>query len=167
VKETRTEIEPREKVSRIGVHFSSQTEEWATPRWLFDFLSHEFEFQVDVAASKENALCGEFYTKTEDGLSKDWGEKCVWMNPPYGRAIDRWVRKAYESAQDGATVVALLPARCDTRWWHQYVMKAEIRFLRGRLKFGSAKNSAPFPSAIVIFRPARFAIRLCVPSGDG
>ena len=98
-------------------------------------LSREFDFELDVAASTQNALCAEFYTKSDDGLSKVWKDRCVWMNPPYGRAIGEWVRKAYESAQAGATVVALLPARCDTRWWHKYVMKAEIHFLEPVLNF--------------------------------
>ncbi len=87
-----------------------------------------------------------------DGLALTWLGTC-WMNPPYGRKIGQWVRKAYESSLLGATVVCLLPARTDTAWWHDYVVKGEIRFLRGRLKFGGQKNSAPFPSAVVVYRP--------------
>src|SRR5262249_4101706 len=88
-----------------------------------------------------------------DGLAQDWAGETVFMNPPYGRQISRWVRKAHDSAARGATVVCLVPARTDTHWWHNYVIDGEVRFLKGRLKFGDSKNSAPFPSALVIFRP--------------
>ena len=132
--------------------FSSETDEWATPQDFFDKLDAEFGFQTDVCATKENAKCQKYFTKAEDGLNKNWGGIC-WMNPPYGRAIGKWVKKAWESARDGATVVCLLPARTDTAWWHDYCMRGDIRFVRGRLKFGGCKNAAPFPSAIVIFKP--------------
>lgn len=135
-----------------NIHFSSQTGEWETPQELFDKLDDEFWFDIDVCATKENTKCGFYFTKQLDGLSQPWVGTC-WMNPPYGREIGKWVKKAYESAMNnGATVVCLLPARTDTSWWHDFVMRGEIRFLRGRLKFGGCKNSAPFPSAIVIFR---------------
>ena len=91
-----------------------------------------------------------YYTKAEDGLSKEWKGK-VWMNPPYGREIIKWMKKAYESSLDGAMVVCLVPSRTDTKWWHEYAMKGTIEFIRGRLKFGGSKNSAPFPSALIIF----------------
>ncbi|KKN74117.1 hypothetical protein LCGC14_0394570 [marine sediment metagenome] len=137
----------------MKVHFSSQRLDWATPQGVFDELDAEFGFTVDVCATAENAKCRRFYSKDEDGLTFLWlGETC-WLNPPYGREIGRWMKKAYESALDGATVVCLIPSRTDTRWWHDYVMRAdEIRFIKGRLKFDGHKNSAPFPSAIVIFR---------------
>jgi len=131
--------------------FTSQTDEWETPQWLFDKLNKEFNFSVDVCADQENAKCNKYFDKTTDGLTQEWTGIC-WMNPPYGRQIGKWIKKAYESSLRGATVVCLLPARTDTSWWHDYCMKGEIRFLRGRLKFGDSKNSAPFPSAIVIFR---------------
>jgi phage N-6-adenine-methyltransferase len=135
--------------------FSSRTDQWETPRWFFDALDAEFGFRLDVCASPEFAKCKRYFTPSMDGLKQQWTGVC-WMNPPYGRKIGRWVAKAYESAQQGATVVCLLPSRTDTAWWHDYVMKApEVRFLRGRLKFGNAKSAAPFPSAIVIFRPRR------------
>lgn len=134
-----------------NVHFSSTTDLWATPQSLFDELNQEFRFTLDVCAIPENAKCPTFYSPTEDGLAQPWTGVC-WMNPPYGRAIGLWVAKAYRAAIEGTTVVALLPARTDTTWWHEYVVKAkDIRFLRGRLRFGDARNSAPFPSAVVVF----------------
>ncbi len=137
----------------LSVHFSSKTDLWATPQYFFDALNAEFSFTLDVCALPENAKCERYFTPEEDGLNQRWQGIC-WMNPPYGREIGRWVRKAFESAQGGATVVCLLPARTDTAWWHTWVMKAEeVRFVRGRLKFGDSKNSAPFPSAVVVFRP--------------
>ncbi len=137
---------------RRSALFSSFSEEWETPQLLYQQLDKEFHFTVDVCATPQNAKTPRFWTKTEDGLAQSWaGERCF-MNPPYGRAIAAWVRKASEAAAGGALVVALLPARTDTIWWHEYVRQAEVRFLRGRLRFNSAKTGAPFPSAIVIFR---------------
>jgi len=121
---------------------------------LFDELDHEFGFTVDVCASPENAKCSRYFTREQDGLSQEWRGVC-WMNPPYGRTIREWMRKAHESAQGGAVVVCLVPARPDTAWWHDYCEAAEVRFIRGRLKFGGAKNGAPFPSAIVVMGGAR------------
>lgn len=135
----------------MSVHFSSITDKWSTPQATFDNLHAEFGFELDVCALPENAKCQKYFTPEQDGLAQEWRGVC-WMNPPYGRGISSWVRKAYESAKAGATVVALVPARTDTAWWHDYVAKGEVRFLRGRLKFGSAKFNAPFPSAVVIFR---------------
>lgn len=135
-----------------SVHFSSKTDLWATPQSFFDALNVEFGFTLDVCALDHNAKCDRYYTPADDGLTQQWQGVC-WMNPPYGREIGQWVRKAFESAADGATVVCLLPARTDTAWWHTWVVRAkEIRFIRGRLKFGNCKNSAPFPSAVVVFR---------------
>jgi phage N-6-adenine-methyltransferase len=133
------------------VMFSSKTDDWETPQDLFDKLDQEFEFNLDVCATQDNRKCRNFYTKELDGLKQDWHGVC-WMNPPYGREIGKWVQKAYEESLKGSTVVCLLPSRTDTRWWHDYCMKGEVRFIKGRLKFGNSKNSAPFPSAIVIFR---------------
>lgn len=135
-----------------SVHFSSATDLWATPQSLFDELNVEFAFTLDVCATADNAKCGAYFTRDQDGLSQPWIGVC-WMNPPYGRDIGRWVRKAYESSLNGTTVVCLIPARTDTRWWHDYVTHAdETRFVRGRLRFGNATAGAPFPSAIVVFR---------------
>lgn len=130
---------------------TSETDLWETPQDFFDELNKEFNFEIDVCALPENAKCVKFYTPRDDGLQQKWEGVC-WMNPPYGRKIGMWIRKAYHSSQQGATVVCLIPARTDTKWWHDYVMKGEVRFVRGRLKFGNAKNSAPFPSAVVIFK---------------
>jgi len=125
---------------------------WATPSAFFQALDQEFGFELDVCALAENAKCTRFFSPKDDGLKQLWQGSC-WMNPPYGREIGQWVQKAFESAQSGATVVCLLPARTDTQWWHRYVLKAsEVRYIEGRLKFGGSANSAPFPSAIVIFR---------------
>lgn len=130
--------------------FSSNTDLWSTPQDFFDKLNLEFNFTIDVCATSENAKCKKFYSIEDDGLAQEWQGVC-WMNPPYGREIKHWIKKAYES---NATVVCLIPARTDTAWWHDYVMKADdIRFIRGRLKFGNSKNSAPFPSAVIIFKP--------------
>ena len=131
---------------------SSKTDMWETPQWLFDRLNALYHFDVDVCAMPENAKCATYFTPEQDGLAQEWKGIC-WMNPPYGREIGKWVRKAYESVQNGATVVRLLPARTDTAWWHDYCMKGKITFLRGRLKFGKATSGAPFPSAIVVFEP--------------
>lgn len=135
------------------VHFSSRTDEWETPFSLFKILNKEFNFTLDPCATRQNAKCKRFYTKEVDGLSMSWKGETVFMNPPYGKPIGFWIRKAFEESRCGATVVCLIPARTDTAYWHDYVMKAdEIRLIRGRLKFGKARNSAPFPSAIVVFR---------------
>ena len=133
--------------------FSSKTDLWETPKDLFDKLNKEFHFALDVCATPENAKCEEFYTKEQDGLKQPW-KGTVWCNPPYGRQIGEWVRRAFLASKSGNTVVMLLPARTDTRWFHEYIYgKAEIRFIRGRLKFGGSKNSAPFPSMVVVFMP--------------
>lgn len=132
--------------------YSSQTDMWETPQDLFDDLDREFHFDLDVCAIPENAKCKKFYTPEQDGLRQPWDGTC-WCNPPYGRDIGQWVRRALFASVSGYTVVMLLPARTDTKWFHDYIYKrAEIRFLKGRLKFGNSKNSAPFPSMIVVFR---------------
>lgn len=137
----------------MSVHFSSATDLWATPRDFFEKVAAEHgPFDVDVCALPENAKAPTFYTPEVDGLTQEWRGRC-WMNPPYGRTIGAWMRKAYESALAGAKVVCLVPARTDTAWWHEYATKGQISFIRGRLKFGNAKADAPFPSALVIFEP--------------
>ena len=133
-----------------NVHFSSATDLWATPQDLFDKLHAQYDFELDVCATPENAKCRRFFTVADDGLAQIWSGRC-WMNPPYGRMIGAWMAKAFRSASAGSLVVCLVPARTDTAWWHDYAMKGRIEFLRGRLKFGGHKNSAPFPSAIVVF----------------
>ena len=135
-----------------NIHFSSATDLWATPQDFFDRYNGLYGFQLDVCASPENAKCARFFTKEDDGLAQEWTGVC-WMNPPYGRDIKHWMRKAYQSSLAGVTVVCLVPARTDTAWWHDYAVKGQIEFIRGRLKFGGAVNSAPFPSAVVVFTP--------------
>ena len=144
-----------------NIHFSSKTDAWETPLELFTKLDAEFGFTVDVCANPDNAKCSNYFTPQIDGLKQDWHGVC-WMNPPYGKQIKKWVQKAYISSLFGSTIVCLIPARTDTYWWHTYVRRAnEVRFIRGRLKFGGSKNSAPFPSAIAIFR-----LRVGVPEQD-
>ena len=135
------------------VMFSSKTEDWETPQHIFDMLNEELgPFTLDVCASSENAKCERYFTKGQNGLIQDWGGNTCWMNPPYGREIGKWIKKAYLVSQKPNTrVVCLLPARTDTRWFHDYCANGEIWFIRGRLKFGGAKTSAPFPSMIVLF----------------
>ena len=132
--------------------FTSASDEWETPREFFDAVDAVFHFTLDVCATRDNAKCGRYFTKEEDGLTRTWSGVC-WMNPPYGREISLWVRKAYESSKEaGTVVVCLLPARTDTMWWHDYVIAhaSLIRFIRGRLRF-SGRGPAPFPSALVVF----------------
>ena len=133
--------------------FSSKTDLWSTPNDFFDKLNDEFHFTLDPCSTHENAKCYKHFTEEENGLLQDWSNEVVFCNPPYGRQIKCWVKKAYEESQkDNTTVVMLIPARTDTIYFHEYIYhKAEIRFIKGRLKFGNAKNSAPFPSMVVIF----------------
>jgi site-specific DNA-methyltransferase (adenine-specific) len=134
--------------------FSSNSVEWETPIELFNELDKEFIFTLDPCSTKDNHKCMDYFTKEDDGLNKDWNYNNVFMNPPYGRnVIDKWIKKAYEeSLKDNCVVVALLPVRTDTKWFHDYIIdKAEIRFLKGRLKFSNSKDCAPFPSMIVIW----------------
>ena len=135
------------------VHFSSKTDDWYTPEDFFKKIEEEHgPFDLDPCASAENAKAPRFYTKDDDGLTKTWNGS-VYMNPPYGRTISLWMKKAFEAAEQGCKVVCLVPARTDTKWWHDYAMKGEINFIKGRLKFGGAKTNAPFPSAVVVFNP--------------
>ena len=135
-----------------GVMFSSASNEWATPQDLFDRLNAVHHFNLDAASTDANAKCLNHFTEVDDGLSQDWGGYTVWLNPPYGRELSKWVEKAYaESRKPNTKVVMLIPARTDTRWFHDYCVKGDIEFIKGRLKFGNSKNSAPFPSMIVVF----------------
>lgn len=134
--------------------FSSKSNEWDTPKDFYEKLNKEFNFNLDPCSTHENAKCEKHYTILEDGLKQDWGGHTVFMNPPYGRDISKWVQKAYEeSKKPNTTVVCLIPSRTDTSYWHDYIFgKAkDIRFIRGRIKFGNSKNSAPFPSAVIVF----------------
>jgi phage N-6-adenine-methyltransferase len=159
-----TERKPAVSKLNRGI-YSSASAEWETPLELFDALNEIFHFTLDVCATPLNAKCARYYTKADDGLSSVWHGVC-WMNPPYGREIGMWVKKAYESTIGArAVVVCLLPARTDTRWWHDYVIKHafKILFLPGRLKFSkngvAPKSRAPFPSALVIFGQSKQCLK--------
>lgn len=143
----------------MAYHPKSRTVEWATPATVFEPLHREFGFTLDVCATAENAKCPRFYTRRDDGLSRPW-RGVVWCNPPYGRQIAAWVRKAAEAALvHRATVVCLLPGRVDTAWFHDVCLRfGEVRFYRGRIYFSGA-DRAPFPSIIVVFRPRRLVRR--------
>jgi len=133
--------------------FTGARDTWETPQDLFARLDAEFGFTLDPCCTHETAKCKRHFTPEEDGLSQEWGDEVVFMNPPYGRQIGKWMAKAWASAQQGALVVCLIPARTDTAWWHTYAMRGDVRFLRGRVHFSSG-GPAPFPSAVVIFRPS-------------
>jgi phage N-6-adenine-methyltransferase len=126
------------------------TDRWETSADLFAVLDQEFRFEFDVCALPENAKCARYYTPEQDGLKQPWQGRC-WMNPPYGPTIADWIAKASQSAKNGAVVVALLPVHTETGWWWDYCRHAEIRFLRGRLRFSNATSTAPFASAIIVF----------------
>src|SRR5690606_5274176 len=131
--------------------FMSQKQDWTTPQAFFDYWNRIYRFTLDAAASHDNAKCDRYFTEADDALTKDW-DGVVWLNPPYGPGIGKWVRKAYQESQKVATVVMLIPARTETRWWHDYVMKADhIALVRRRMRFGGATINAPFPSCVVIF----------------
>ncbi len=142
-------------MSNMEVHFSSKKTDWETPQELYEKLNQEFHFDIDVCATAENTKHYRYISPEQDALKQDWNRyDTCWMNPPYGRDITGiWLKKAYEESQNGCTVVCLIPSRTDTIYWHEYAMKGEIRFVKGRIKFVGAEDNAPFPSAIVIFRP--------------
>lgn len=162
------------KEKRLQANFSSETCEWATPQDVFDRMNEEYGFTLDVCATKENTKCDRYFTKYDDGLTQEWVGEVCWMNPPYGRDMGKWVQKAYLESLNGATVVCLVPARTDVKWWHDFAMLGKIIFIKGRLKFqridgarlshnGPAvregrkrpQNTAPFATAFVIFEPPR------------
>lgn len=138
-----------------NILFSSKTDLWETPKELFGSLQKEFIFDLDVCALPYNSKCLAFYDPNDDGLKQWWGVKNFWWcNPPFGRSVGRWVERGYFFHTLGFRGVMLLPARTDTKWFHDYIYKKdniEIRFIKGRLKFGNAKYNAPFPCMLVIF----------------
>lgn len=141
----------------LNVMYMSKSNEWTTPQDFFDELNNEFNFNLDPCADDTNAKCKHYFTKKEDGLLQNWGGYRVFCNPPYGSEISKWVEKCfYEGHKDNTVVVMLIPARTDTRYFHDFIIhRSEIRFVKGRLKFGDGKKSAPFPSMVVIFRGAK------------
>jgi phage N-6-adenine-methyltransferase len=144
-------------VNRHDVHFSSASVEWPTPPAFFAKLNQRYRFTLDPCATPDNAKCPLFFTREQDGLAQDWGTHRVFCNPPYGRSTTgKWARKCFEASQAGALVVLLVHARTDTRWFHDWVQgKAKVTFVRGRLRFGSADNGAPFPSMLAVYSPRR------------
>lgn len=144
------------KRRKRSVHFSSATSEWETPTALFAQLDAEHGFTLDACAISANAKCAAYFDRKVDGLRQRWTGR-VWCNPPYGRAIGLWLAKAWESVQSGdcECVVCLVPVRTDTSWWHEWAMRGEIDYLKVRLRFGGGQTSAPFPSAVVVFRNAK------------
>jgi site-specific DNA-methyltransferase (adenine-specific) len=152
--------ERKTKIARIrnDGRWHSRGSNWATPRELFDELNKEFHFTLDPAASEWNAKCKKYYTEKDDGLMQDWTKDVVFLNPPYGKVLNNWMKKAYESALGGATVVCLVPSATDTKWWHNYVSSGEVRFLRGRPRFLTKEGNWQqtfSPSVIVIFDPRK------------
>ena len=146
-------------ISTTDLMFSSKSNEWATPQYFFDKLNGMYgPFTLDAAASTDNYKVSNHFTESDNALEKDWFGHTVFLNPPYGRGLKNWIRKGYEEGQkENTTVVMLIPSRTDTVYWHDYVMKADaICFVRGRIKFGDQTDSAPFPSAVVVFRKTHF-----------
>lgn len=134
------------------VVFSSARQDWETPPRFFEAVNNEFGFTLDACATEENAKCIRFFSPEDDALKQEWNG-VVWMNPPYGHQIGKWIEKAYIASVRGATVVALIPAKTETKWWHTWVMRsAEIRFIQGRMRFSGVNINAPFPSALVVFK---------------
>lgn len=139
------------------VMYMSTKDEWATPQKFFDKLNEEFHFTLDPCATDENHKCQKYFTKRDNGLKQSWENEIVFVNPPYGKSIKEWVSKTfYEWLYHNITIVLLIPARTDTRYFHDYIYGiAELRFIKGRLKFNDGKNSAPFPSMVCIYRKRR------------
>ena len=140
---------------KTDVMFSSASGRWDTPQDFYDRLNAEFRFTLDPCADDLNHKCDKYYTEEHDGLAQDWSGERVFCNPPYGREVQKWVSKCFNEVYGGdcPLAVMLLNARTDTRWFHDYIYnRAEIRFVKGRLKFGGSKENAPFPSMVVVFR---------------
>jgi phage N-6-adenine-methyltransferase len=156
------------------VYFRSQSDNWSTDPAFFAQLDEEFDFTLDACASASNAKCERYFTIQDDGLSQIWTGR-TWVNPPYGRTIARWIAKGLQSVRQGSAelVVLLVPSKTDTRWWHELCVQGEIRYIKGRLRFGDLKYPAPFPSARVVFRKGKILTQpgsdsACVsPAEDG
>jgi len=153
----------KSKIARVrnDGRWHNRGSDWATPKELFDKLNREFNFTLDVCASEWNAKCKKFYTEKEDGLKQDWGNEICFMNAPYGKILEKWIEKAYNSSLKGAVVVCLVPSATDTKWWHEFALKGEIRFLRGRPRFETKEGNWQqtfSPSTIVIFRKGDYSL---------
>ena len=146
--------------SASSVHFSSASDDWPTPQDFFDRMNAlHGPLELDVCASPTNAKCPRYYTRADDGLAQPWSGVC-WMNPPYGREMVAWLKRAEAEKANGVTTVALIPSRTNTGWWHDIVMPNEVRFVRGRPKFGNADQGLPWPLAVVIYRPRYGSVSL-------
>lgn len=144
------------KAKLTSFFFTSRTEEWDTPQYVYEVLNQEFHFTLDVCATKLNRKCDKYFSKAMNGLKRSWDKNICWMNPPYGKDIYKWMQKAYEESCKSATVVCLIHSRTDTKWWHHWVAKAdEVRFVYRRLAFGKGERDSPFPSVIVVFRNSK------------
>jgi phage N-6-adenine-methyltransferase len=132
---------------------SSKSNEWATPNEFYNLLDKEFNFTLDPCSTHENHKCKKYYTIEDDGLSKSWQNEIVFMNPPYGGHTADWIKKALEESKGNSTIVCLIVSSTDRSYWHEYILPyaKQIRFIRGRIKFGDSKSTAPFASAVVIF----------------
>jgi len=150
----------KSKIARVrnDGRWHNRGSDWSTPIELFSELNDEFHFTLDPCASDWNKKCDKYFTEKEDGLKQDWDKNIVFMNSPYGKVLNNWIKKAYESSLNGATVVCLVPSATDTEWWHKYALKGEIRFLRGRPRFltkeGNWQNTFS-PSVIIVFKSKR------------
>ena len=138
----------------MNVHYSSKTNEWYTPQYLYEYLNKIYDFNLDPCCTEQNRKCEQYFTIEDDGLTKSWGGNNVFVNPPYGREIGKWVEKSLNESKLGATVVMLIPARTDTNYWHNFIFgkASKIIFVKNRIKFGGSESGAPFPSAIVVFK---------------
>ena len=146
------------KMNKLKYYHTSDKQDWGTPQFIYDALNKEFGFTLDVCANKENAKCSKYFTEQDDAIKQDWSNDVCFMNPPYN-LVDAFMQKAWDESQKGAIVVCLIPARIDASWWHKYVMKSEWRLFTQRLEFeGHKKNRAPFPSAVVVFRPPNYKV---------
>ena len=134
-----------------SIPMTAERQDWATPPEVFDPLNEEFGFELDACATDQNAKVDRYYTPEDNGLIKPWAPYRTWCNPPFGIHIGPWIKKAWWEFQKGATVVLLVPSRTDTRWWHEYCVQGEIRFVKGRIKFEGAPYTAPFPCSVVVF----------------
>jgi site-specific DNA-methyltransferase (adenine-specific) len=158
------------KKEHMKILHSSKSMEWETPDYIFNKLNKEFNFTLDPCATKDNAKCDKYYTMEDDGLTKDWSGEIVFINPPYGMydcrtsLVELWIKKAYEASQDGTIIVCLIPARTDTLYWHNYIFPyaAQIRFIKRRIKFrrDGVLDSAPFPSAVIVFNQELWQYRV-------
>lgn len=146
-------------MGKFGGKFESAKQDWETPMDFFAPINAEFKFTLDAAANAKNAKALKYFSKAEDGLAQSWGKNIVWLNPPYGEKggkLSDWIKKSVAAADAGATVVMLIPARTNTNWFHDLCLKrGEVRFVRGRPKFGGADHGLPQPLCLVIFQPPK------------